>query len=256
MDTAFATYIRGKRKEIQAARKQTRSNNNRPEMAEDILPPEPDDQPDPKGPNVAEVIAQEFGSAAIVRHLCDRVECGKPVTLGWKGRQGEYCSNNCLKLAEHASASNHSRKSQGESMTTAEIEVEENDATTDATPVTTPKKAIKQKKAVAKKAVAKKAAPAAKKAVAKKAAAATNGHASDRQTINNRRTIKLLKKASPCRPGTLRQQIVDLMKNDMTVAELQQLAVKATKTPSLRSRSVAILRWAEGEGLCRVVEPK
>jgi len=34
----------------------------------------------------------------LTRKLCDR--CKKPVFLCWKGRDGEYCSNECKKAAE------------------------------------------------------------------------------------------------------------------------------------------------------------
>ena len=52
--------------------------------------------------------AEDFGSAGVVRHACDNPNCGQPlgiqpdgtVTLAWKGRYGEYCSNECLNEIE------------------------------------------------------------------------------------------------------------------------------------------------------------
>ena len=47
-----------------------------------------------------EVPAEDFGTSGITRKFCDRRGCGKQVTLCWKGRSGEYCSNQCLKISE------------------------------------------------------------------------------------------------------------------------------------------------------------
>ena len=43
------------------------------------------------------VLAKEFGGAEVYRHYCDNPACKGPITVSWKGRRGEYCSNNCLK---------------------------------------------------------------------------------------------------------------------------------------------------------------
>jgi hypothetical protein len=43
------------------------------------------------------VIAKEFGGANVYRKYCDNLTCKGPITVLWKGRRGEYCSNNCLK---------------------------------------------------------------------------------------------------------------------------------------------------------------
>jgi hypothetical protein len=43
------------------------------------------------------VQAKEFGGAEVYRRYCDNSACKGPITVSWKGRRGEYCSNNCLK---------------------------------------------------------------------------------------------------------------------------------------------------------------
>jgi len=222
LDIAFNEFIKGRRKASQ------KSGDTDIELAEDALP-EPDHESD------SETIAKEFGNASIVRHICDRPGCGKPVTLNWKGRNGEYCSNKCLKLAER----------QGESvMTNATEEVQE-----DVAPVTGP--APKKAKAAKKKAVVTAAAGKSKKVkTTKAAAAASNGNG--RNTINVRRVIKLTKKASQMRAGTKRQIIYEMLKTGMTVRDLQEAAIKKFKSDTWMGRSVAILRVCEEMGLCTV----
>ena len=46
--------------------------------------------------------APEFGGADVVRHTCDNPNCGRPIVLCWKSRDGEYCSNKCMRSAEAA----------------------------------------------------------------------------------------------------------------------------------------------------------
>jgi hypothetical protein len=43
------------------------------------------------------VKAEEFGGAEVYRHYCDNPTCKGPINVSWKGRRGEYCSNDCLK---------------------------------------------------------------------------------------------------------------------------------------------------------------
>jgi hypothetical protein len=50
-------------------------------------------------------IAKEFGDAQLVRYICDRPGCGKPITLCWTGGakggpEREYCSKQCYREAE------------------------------------------------------------------------------------------------------------------------------------------------------------
>ena len=48
-----------------------------------------------------QVPALDFGGE-VSRHFCDNPNCRKPVTLCWKGRNGEYCSNGCLQAVENS----------------------------------------------------------------------------------------------------------------------------------------------------------
>lgn len=41
--------------------------------------------------------AEDFGGAEVYRHFCDNPECKKPIVLCWKSREGEFCSNKCMK---------------------------------------------------------------------------------------------------------------------------------------------------------------
>ena len=44
------------------------------------------------------VPAEDFGAAGVIRRYCDR--CRKPITLCWKGRGKEFCTNACRKAYE------------------------------------------------------------------------------------------------------------------------------------------------------------
>jgi hypothetical protein len=183
----------------------------------------------------------EFGDAAIVRHYCDRKGCGKPVTLLWKGRDGEYCSNKCLKLAERGVTN----------VTEATTTVEETDS-----PVTAGKKEKKAKAAPAAKGKTKKAvvtkAKGKVKAVKAKKAAAAESNGDYRDTINTRRVIKLIKKASPYKEDSKRDEVFKMIKSGMTVRDLQEAAIKHYDSPTWMNRAVAILRVCEADGLCSV----
>lgn len=41
--------------------------------------------------------AEDFGGAEVYRHYCDNPKCKKPIILCWKSREGEFCSNKCMK---------------------------------------------------------------------------------------------------------------------------------------------------------------
>ena len=56
--------------------------------------------PAPAEEKSMKVPATDFGSSGVTRRICDRRACGLPIALGWKGRNGEYCSNQCLKMSE------------------------------------------------------------------------------------------------------------------------------------------------------------
>jgi len=105
----------------------------------------------PKKGRKMNVPATDFGAAGVIRRKCDR--CNNPILLCWKGRDGEYCSNTCKKLAES-----------GDKTMTDTTEA----TATAASPIVAGKPATKK---APKKAAAKKAAP---KKAAKKAAA-SNG---------------------------------------------------------------------------------
>lgn len=188
-----------------------------------------------------EKIARAFGDAAVVRHVCDRDGCGKPVTLIWKGRDGEFCSNTCLKLAE---------KQQGVkvmSNATEELELEEEITADDAAeaPVTAGKtKEVKKKKKMepapktkAKAAPAKKAAAAPAKKAAK---ASSNGH------IDGDSVIKLTSKASTLGDDTNRQRFYKLIKSGMTVAELTAAVAKKYEDPHFRAKPFLAACIAKG----------
>jgi len=206
-----------------------------------LQPAKPKKQAGPtKQEDAVKDIAKEFGDANLVRHICDRPGCGKPVTLLWKGRDGEYCSNNCLKLSERKEGVNKVTEA------TAAVEATESPVTAGKTKTT---KTAKTKKKVA---------PAAKKKVAAKAktkkaaAAAATSNGDLRETINNRRVIKLTKKASDMRADTRRQDIYEMIKSGMTVRELQEKAVKHFDSKTWMNRAVAILRVCEEKGLVTV----
>lgn len=111
---------------------------------------------------IVEVPATDFGAAGVVRQVCDRPGCGRPlgvqldgsVALSWKGRDGVYCSNRCKKIAE-------SIKRKEENMTSSDTAA----ATAVEKPITTaephvPKAPAKGKAKIAK--IAKSKAPKAK----------------------------------------------------------------------------------------------
>ena len=247
LEAGFAAFIKGRREEIRAAREQR--TNSAPELAEEVVPPEPDDLPDSKGSTVAEVIAKEFGSAAVLRHLCDRDQCRKPVTLGWKGRDGEYCSNKCFKLAEKEGEKTMTDDTQ--ILDDEDIETEDDDTQDDDSPVTAGKDKKKKSKAapapLKKGKASAKAVAVAKKVVPKAAApkaAARNGNS------NGDRRITLTKKASELRGK--RQVVYSLIKSGMTVSQLQDAAVKKLQDDSFRTRALVVLKVCQAEGLCTV----
>lgn len=110
--------------------------------------------------------ATEFGASGVTRERCDNLTCGKIILFTWKGRDGVYCTNACLKRAERTNE-----------MTDATATIES--PISGGTPAAT-------KKAPAKKA-AKKVAPASKKTAAKKAPAA--------KTAAAKKTVPAAKKA-------------------------------------------------------------
>jgi hypothetical protein len=189
--------------------------------------------PPPEEPAVDQ-IAKEFGDAGVVRKLCDNPACRRVVTLAWKGRHGEYCSNDCLK-----------REKLGDNMTVA-TEVDVNDATTATAtaPITGGSKKVVSKKAAPKAAVKKVAAPVkaapskvaskkvaapAKKAGKKAAAPETNG--SGRATTFDRthviRRTDTWKECKSLKGSGTSSERVKAIKDGMTVGDYLEALRKA-----------------------------
>ncbi len=137
------------------------------------------------------VPATDFGNSGVTRHICDNDTCRKPLKLTWKGRNGEYCSNECLKIAEGI----------GDKTMTEATETESSPITAGAS--------NKKGKASAKKAAPKKTTTAAK--------AATNGH------FDLEHVIKVLK------PDALRgyevrgkrRDALNVLKDGMTIEKFR-----------------------------------
>jgi len=157
-------------------------------------------------------IAEDFGDAGIVRRFCDNPACGRPITLCWKGRDGEYCSNKCL-------------KTEGVATMTTEVDVEEVETEETEKPVS----GAKSKKKVPAPA---KAAPAAKKAAGKaapakaapaKAAPAKAAPAKAAKTTNGKFTDEAVIKVLNADHGKSgkREAALSTMKDGMTVGKFR-----------------------------------
>lgn len=176
-------------------------------------------------PNVPHVLTTDFGDASIIRRFCDNTACKNPgknptfdidgrimtmITMCWKGRNGEFCSNDCLKTEK--------KYTEKETIKMPE----ENDSPISAG-TTAPKKGGKKavaKKAVAKKAVAKKA--AGKTAVAAKAAPATS--AVGRSKYANDATI-VVKNTEHEYKGKRAEALAALLKNQ-TIEKFKEALAK------------------------------
>jgi hypothetical protein len=144
----------------------------------------------PRGTRIMKTPHPEFGGAGVMQEICDRASCCKPITLAWPGREGRYCSNECLEAVEI----------EGELMTTTENGNTATTATPVAPPIVAGKPTAKKKTAApAKKAPAKKtAAPAKKAAPVKKAAvkkAASNGEYAPRTGTKMESLVKLMQRS-------------------------------------------------------------
>lgn len=157
-----------------------------------------------------QVKAEEFGGAGVYRSYCDNPACGGPITVSWRGRRGEYCSNKCLKTEKE------------NTMTT---ETEE----TSASPIAAGAPATKKGKA-------KKTAPAAKKSAAKasaktaaKPAAAKKAEpAGDRSSFPKDGVIKVVKKAELAAHGRRGKaaDAFDALKDGLTVEKYRETVFK------------------------------
>lgn len=47
--------------------------------------------------------SNELGDVGMTVQLCDNPACRKKLVLAWKGREGEYCTQTCLKAVEEKS---------------------------------------------------------------------------------------------------------------------------------------------------------
>ncbi len=157
------------------------------------------------------VKAEEFGGAGVYRHYCDNPACEGPITVSWKGRRGEYCSNDCLKT----------EKEKDRQMTTEE--------TTETSPIAAGAPAAKKAKGKS----AKKAAPTAKKSAVKKTAApaakkAASAASGDRVTYAKDGVIKVLKKAELAAHGRRGQSgdAFDALKDGITVEKYREAVHK------------------------------
>jgi hypothetical protein len=241
VDVAFEAYIKGRRKALRdAAKPEKKTANPNVELAEDIIPGPDTDSDSEESSNMESAITKEFGDATIVRHVCDRKGCGKPVTLGWKGRDGEYCSNTCFKLAER----------EKEAKTKMTTDTNTIDTPVDDSPVTAGKKSGDKKKKAKKPDTKKAAKPAAAKPAAKpEAKAKSKANGSNGSAIGNQ-VIHLTKKDSDMRGK--RQQIFKLIKSGMTVSQLQDAAARKMGDDSYKARALAVLRTCVDNDLCTV----
>jgi hypothetical protein len=181
-----------------------------------------------------DVKAEEFGGAGVYRRYCDNPACEGPITVSWRGRRGEYCSNDCLKTEKD------------KTMTTATEETTEEAASPIAAGAPAAKKA-KGKKADAKTAVKKAAAkptPAAKKAAAPKAAPG------DRASYPNDAVIVMPKAYDHGRRGKSGDAF-DALKNGITVGKYREAVKK--KNPKNGSWYIGeTLKFALAEGIIKL----
>jgi hypothetical protein len=170
-----------------------------------------------------ERLAEEFGDAGVIRRFCDR--CNAPIHLCWKGREGEYCSNVCLKLAE---------KQQGETQVTEQNETPAA-VTTPASPITSgsSKSAKKKSTPTAKKAAAK-SAPVVKKAAPNATKKSVSKVDSGAQTLHLTGT--------PCEMRGKRADVMKLLKDGMTLAAFKTAVCK--KFDSGNGLPLAVLKAA------------
>lgn len=176
--------------------------------------------------SLLEVTSDTFPGAGLKRHVCDNEACRKPIVIAWQGRDGEYCSNKCLKLKEEG----------GNTMVTATDDNTEGAATQ--TAPETKKKAVKGKAKV----------KAAKKGKAKAAAKKSKAAAGDR--LSGDSTITVLKKASEFRGK--RETMFNKLKTGMTVKEVGDLTEKVWNG----SRYSGFIHVCVEAGLIKVNAPK
>ena len=181
------------------------------------IPPDSNVKKEVKPKKVPHLNASDFGDVGVIRHFCDNSDCANPgrnpvmeidgklltvITLCWKGRFGEYCSNECLKTEKE-------KKMPDE---------QDQDSPVSAGDPTPSKKG--------KKAATKTAVPAATKKAAKKAAPATNGASNGvgRSKFANDMTITV-KKNDHGLTGN-RGLALDCLKTGITVEKFREALKK------------------------------
>jgi hypothetical protein len=152
------------------------------------------------------VKAEEFGGAGVYRRYCDNPACKGPITVCWKGRRGEYCSNSCLKTEKE------------NTMTTNEETVEES-------PIAAGAPASKKKGKAAKKAAPVK--KAAKKTTKKVSAAPSE------RAEGNAKVIQLVKSEKLPEYRGVKTDITKQIKDGITVGQYK--ANVASKVPGKHS---------------------
>lgn len=146
------------------------------------------------------------------RDVCNR--CRKPVILAWRGRDGIYCSNTCLVLAEEQDL--HKEKIMSD-----ESEATATAAATDESVSGT--KGKRSKKASKPSAKAKK--ESGKSTKKKAAGKAGKPKATRKSSFGADQVIKLLKKDNPFRGSRGKRH--GLIKSGMTVGQYHDALVKA-----------------------------
>ncbi len=164
----------------------------------------------PAQENTVQVKAEEFGGAAVYRRHCDNPACRGPITVSWKGRRGEYCSNKCLKTEK-----------ENKNMTT-----EETTSPIAAGVPATKKAAKKAATPAAKKAAKKAAAPATKKAAKPDAEAGA-------RAVENAKVIQLVKSDKLPEYRGVKADISKQIKDGITVGQYK--ANVASKVPGKHS---------------------
>lgn len=163
----------------------------------------------------------DFPGTGIVKHVCDN--CGKRLTLTWRGRDGEYCSKNCMDAKEKSV----DQATETEEQTPAPTEPKENTNVSNGTTTAKAKKTAKKGKATAAKGKAK---------VAKTAS-------------NHDGTIKTLVKDNPCRPDTFCFAQVEACMKSKRLSEAQKRLDASKLNPNKRRLETA---WLEKQKYIKV----
>jgi len=171
--------------------------------------------------------APDFGPSGVTRKVCDRRACGNPINLCWKGRSGEYCSNQCLKIAE-----------KGQTTMTTDTETTA-PVSAPASPIAAGAPSTKSKKAPSKKAPTPAPKPAPKSKPTPTSPVGRSAYANDM-------TIKVLKTDHGLKGK--RGDAMDCLKDGMTVEKLKAALTKK----DLGSYAGFVLKTAIGNKMVTV----